>query len=214
MRKIIKEFNVYSFEELSQDAKQNAIEQYRNSKDWLDWEQENNESCEAIAAALNCTFRTETYDGISINVILETGERYGEYVDKILELTGTRALAYICNNFIDPNLKGKFYSTPGSYDASGNYQYKKRYSKVQYGIEDCPFTGYCMDCNLFEAYQEFLKRIKSGCKLTVGDFIEMVENRLSKDWTSNNEGQQTDEYITDAITSNEYEYLEDGSQYY
>ena len=214
MRKIIKEFNVYSFEELSQDAKQNAIEQYRNSKDWLDWEQENNNSCEAIAAALNCTCRTETYDGITINVILETGEKFGAYVDKILELSGKRAIAYICNNFIDPYVKGKFYSTPGSYDANGKYHYKKRCSRVQFSLEDCPFTGYCMDCNLYAAYQEFLKDIKKDYKLTVGDFITMVEKRLSKAWTSDNEYQQTDEYITDAIVNNEYEYLQDGSQYY
>ena len=49
---------------------------------------------------------------------------------------------------------------------------------------------------------------------TVEDFIELVAEKLSKEWTHDNEYQMSDEAITKVIEANDYEFLEDGTFYY
>ena len=87
----------------------------------------------------------------------------------------------------------------------------KRKSKLFYGWDDCPFTGYWMDCCFIEAWKKWEKNFNKNS--TVGDFIELVANNLAEDWTKDNEYQQTDEYIIEMIEANDYEFLEDGRQY-
>ena len=48
---------------------------------------------------------------------------------------------------------------------------------------------------------------------TVGDFIDLVAEKLSKEWTSDYEYQYSDEGIIEVIGINEYEFYEDGSIY-
>ena len=84
-----------------------------------------------------------------------------------------------------------------------------RKSKINFTMDNCPFTGYCMDCCFSEAWKEWKD---SFCaKSTVQDFLDLVAEKLSKDWTADNEYQLSDEGLAEMIEANEYEFLEDGT---
>lgn len=72
MRTIINTFNVYTFDELSNDAKENAINSFRYN-DNLSWQDEAVNTIEKIAAAMNCDAEWYSYDGIKYYEIIKTG---------------------------------------------------------------------------------------------------------------------------------------------
>ena len=84
-----------------------------------------------------------------------------------------------------------------------------RKSKLFFGWDDCPFTGYCADCCFIEAWREWVEGFNKNS--TVGDFILGVANRFGDEWTRDNEYQMSDEYIKEMFDINNIEFLEDGT---
>ena len=68
MRMITNTFNVYSFEELSNEAKENAIDSFRYGGSYLSWQDEAINSIEEISKAMNCKAEWYSYDGIKYYV--------------------------------------------------------------------------------------------------------------------------------------------------
>ena len=68
-------------------------------------------------------------------------------------------------------------------------------------------TGYCLDCTLWYTFHDEFRRTGDA----LASFDAAVYAGL-KDWQADLESQTTEEYIDDAITSNEYEFNEDGSR--
>lgn len=205
MRTVVNTFNVYTFDELSNDAKEKAINSFRYNDSCLNWQDEAINTINAISAAMNCDAEWHSYDGIKYYVSF-TSKEYEDI--EILE--GKRAYAYIVNNYLMPNKNYKTYWKDRCIYTDGRKNWKRK-SKLFYGWDDCPFTGYCMDCCFIEAWKKWEKNFNKNS--TVGDFIELVADNLAEDWTKDNEYQMTDEYIIDMIEANEYEFLEDGRQY-
>ena len=104
MRTITNTFNVYSFEELSEEAKEKAIESFRLTTDFP-YREEAINSIEEISKAMNCDAEYYSYDGICYSVEFTSKE----YED-IETLQGRRAYAYIVNNYLMPNKSYKIYS--------------------------------------------------------------------------------------------------------
>ena len=98
MRTITNTFNVYSFKELSDEAKENAIDRVRYDRNCLSWQDEAINSIEEISKAMNCKAEWYSYDGIKYYVSFTSNE----YED-IETLEGKRAYAYIVNNYLMPN---------------------------------------------------------------------------------------------------------------
>ena len=200
--------NIYTFDELSYTAQQNVISNYWNNTTWddLPYLEEDLSSIKAIAAAMGVTYELNNYCGLEINLDFY----YGNKPEEEMELCGKRAIAYIWNNFIEPNLTYKQYWTNLTYDENNKVHFKKRVSKCQKHFS-CPFTGTCFDDTLYGTFQQFCKKIKNGEVLKVSDFIESVANNLSKDWNSNIDYIFSEEYIKEDIEINNIEFYEDGT---
>lgn len=208
MRTITKSYNVYKFDELTEEAKEKAIQDYRENMDFS-WQNEMVDTIRAIADAINCTYNYYSYDGISYSVSFEAYD-----FDDSLE--GKRAWAFIENNFIEPNAKAKTYWLNKAIYCDGRKNWRRN-SKIWRTIDNCPFTGYIADCCFSETWKEWKNNFSIGDKFhrgsTVKDFIEILESRLSKEWTEDNEYQYSDTGIIEVISCNDWEFLEDGTIY-
>ena len=200
MRTITNTFNVYSFKELSEEAKEKAIESFRLASDFPYCE-EDIKSIEEIAKAMNCNVEYYSYDGFCYSIEF-TSKEYEE----IETLQGKRAYAYIVNNYLMPNKSYKFY-----FNYTNGGKLWKRKSNLFYSWDDCPFSGYGMDYCFIEAWKNWEKNFNKYS--TVGEFINLVADTLGKAWTEDNEYQLTDEFIINMIEANDYEFLENGKQF-
>ena len=199
---------LYLFNELSDEAKEKAIENYRYSDHEFDWQAEMIDTIQAIAEAMNCKAEWYSYDGITYDVSFYSCE-----TEDIEDLSGKRAWAYIWNNYLYPNRKYKTYWKDKVLYCDGRKNWKRK-SKISFGWDDCPFTGYCADCCFIEAWKEWKKNFTIESKThygsTVEDFISLVAEKLGEEWTNDNEYQMSDEYISDFLEINEYEFNEEG----
>ena len=206
MRKIITK--VYNFNELSDEAKEKAIEAHRY--DFVNgWSDENWASIQAIAKACSLEIMCDNYN--------DTGfwRFYLGNIDNYLDINmlgGVRAMSYIYNNWIAPNMKGKFYSALVSRDER-ELVYKKRYSKCTFVFE-CPFTGCGLDNCLFEAYNEFCELVrKKPRSANVVMFIDILSQHVQKWLQSDYNFAISDENIASMLDCNGYEFLENGVDY-
>lgn len=203
MRTITITKNLYLFNELSDEAKEKAIEEYRSDYDLLfTWQEEMMNTIKVIAKAMNCRAEWGSYDGITYKVFFSSFEE-----EDIESLSGVRAWAYIWNNYLYPNREYKTYWKDKVLYCDGRKNWKRK-SKISFGWDDCPFTGYCADCCFIEAWRIWEKNFNKYS--TVGDFIELVAEKLGEEWTSDNKYQMSDEYISEILEINEYEFNEEG----
>lgn len=196
--------NIYTFDELSDEAKEAAIEWFRAGDNALSWQGENYDTVKEIARLMNWRVDVDSYDGVQYEV------NYTIYDSDVADLSGCRAMAYIQNNYIKAAQKPKTYWLNHVLYCDGRKNWTRK-SKINFEIDNCPFTGYCMDCCFAEGWREWLATFTKDS--TVQDFADMVSSHLSKDWTNDNEYQLSDEAIIETIKANEYEFEFDGSVY-
>ena len=198
---------VYTISELDETAREKAREWYRTSGIIPFWQEENRESVEAIADAMNCSVSYDSYDGIDYTV------RFSPNIDEsAMELSGIRAWKYVWNNFIEPNLQGK--SVVGAvcngrlhYNSVGGDRTVLYHSKATLEFS-CPFTGYYMDDALWITWNKHKADFAGG--YTVKDFIYDVASECGYVWTDDNEGQLTDEAVDESLEINGYEFTKEG----
>ena len=142
------------------------------------WLYEDMQSLKAIAEHIGVTYELNNNGDSYINIDFY----YGNKPDDEMNLSGRRAIAYIYNNYISPNLKGKYYSTTGKY-IDNKYEYKYTYSKCTKEF-NCLFTGTSKDYNLYDTWKEFIEKMRTNPNLKVSDFIEMLADRITKSWNS------------------------------
>lgn len=186
--------NIYTFNELQETAKEVAVKHYQDNI-VLTWQDEIINSFKAIATACNCDVDWYSYDGIEYKVSLNP-------VDLDEGISGVRAISYIYNNFIEPNIKFKYRKHMGSIPV---------YSTIFKDDYTC-FTGYCSDYVLIEAYKEFLNDFRKTPALNIRDFLDILESNMSKEWSNENECQYSDmDYITEYFDANDYEFYSNGN---
>lgn len=197
---------IYNFEELSVEAKKKAIENVRDeyTDDQNPWAEENANSIRSITEAMNCDYEIDDYNHVSLYFD-------NEYAEEVLSLEGNRAYAYIWNNFIEPNLKPKYicgckidgklhYGCVGK----GSISY---YSKVTKEF-NCPFTGYCGDMLLWDAWESFKKDFTKYTNVV--NFISEVEYTIGRFLDDEDNYYYSDDYIKDVIEAEEIEFTENG----
>lgn len=202
------ELKIYSFDELSHEAKEKAIQQYRENNIeffWLD------EIFESLQSLFSSCYNINVFDyhlDVS-NSRLKVKFSY----DEIANFTGKRALAWIENNLLC-NIRYKH----------GIRYIKKRIWKsdcvknpqkldgafinLAGKIKECPFTGYCTDDDFLS---RLLDDIKSGS--TLKEAFEALASEYQKILNAEIDFQNSDEYISDYLIQNDYEFLESGEIY-
>lgn len=208
---------IYKFSELSESAKEKAIEDYRQFTYDDCWSEEWFDSMKAFADLFG--LKIEDY---SISV---WGHSYVKWKVDCPEIQGLRLRTWVVNNWL-PKLwrrkyKGSMFKGE-QFDAipsrhrmlkwtkskqSGKYYATGRYNLIG-GYDEYHLTGYCGDYPLIQPILEFVKSPKLWYEL--GDLIEDCFDSFIKGWVSDMEYQNSDECITESIECNDYEFYENG----
>lgn len=205
---------VYQFGELSKDAQQKAISQFRNmGNDNQFYFDEIIESVKAVCELFN----------------LKTGRQWSDIRtshidDDILQLSGIRLYKYIVNNYWNSLYKRKFFGSIGDnrvikhrmsktnfYDMGKGARVNSSnfiYSNVQFD-NSCTLTGVCYDNDILQPVYDFLKRPDPST--TFEHLIQEIESAISKTFDNTEEWLNSDEFIQNEIESNEYEFKADGT---
>lgn len=201
---------VYKFVELSEEAKEKAVSSYRSREhDYSFYYDEIISSVKKVV---------ELFD-------LKTGRewtdlRTSHIDDTICELSGVRLYKYIINNYgkdlfkplyiksIDRPVKWKQFICKVHKGNSGEYTIL--YSKYKTD-NSCPLTGVCYDNDILQPVYSFLSRPEKST--TFESLISEVEYAIQKTFDNTEEWVNSDEFISEEIESNEYEFTKDGKQF-
>jgi len=200
---------VYQFNELTEQAKKEAIKWYREgNEDASMYSDEIIESVKAVAGLFDLKFGREYTD-----------IRTGHIDDNIIQLQGVRLYKWLINNYsrnwIDANYiskhkDGKFKNSYFEYKYDC-VKYRKSKISVTNNLENCPLTGVCYDMDIMQPVIDFLK--KPDTSTTFEDLTNEIESAISKTFERNEQWVNSDEYITEQIECNEYEFTKDGKRF-
>jgi hypothetical protein len=204
-----KTINLYKFEELSEDLKSKAIEQYRNE------------------GVDTCWIYDEAYNSVKeFHEIFNTKECNREWTtvitshidDCILHLKGIRLRTYLLNNFYSTFFQPKYITSYQSnvkpmYHRLRKFKENKKgfwIKKYSFNIVEscCPFTGVCYDEDLLYPFRQFIKCPNNST--TFKDLINDAFDTLSKNLESESEYMHSDEAISETLILNDYYFNEDG----
>ena len=199
---------VYLFNELSEEAKETAIENYRN-KDYDNsvYYDDITESVKAVIDLFN----------------LSTGREYSDIRtdsidDTILELSGARLYTYLINNYYSDLFKPEYIKTLDREFKANAFickvktnhkgeKYTQIFSKFKVSNE-CVLTGVCYDNNILEPIYSFLKKPTNE---TFEDLLQDIGHAISRAYSDMEEWLYSVEYITDSIQGNDYEFTKEGN---
>lgn len=200
-----KTITVYAINELSDKAKEYALDQWNENWD-NPWASENRQSLYKFAEIFNITIKDFCYGSYSSRDGVTWSDNW-EFDLQVESLTGIRLLKWLENNVMKHLRKGKYYSTKGTYDAAGKYHYAKRYSKCQFEIS-CPMTGYYMDMEIIDPILEFVK--KPTDKINLKQLIDNCMDAWVNACVADGEEQRSMESFIEACESNNYTFTESG----
>lgn len=195
---------VYKFDELSEQAQQKVIENWRTDEQHP-WSDENRESLEAFCNLFPIKSTDWEYGYRNYINSRFTGDSDHE------ELSGIRLQRYLVNNYWRDLFKGKYYSI--NLRENGTYSFKSRHSRCQFE-SSCPFTGYFMDDVILQPIiQYMLDPRKTGSFWQQTNFADLLHDCLQawlKGCQDDYENWLSEEYIREEIFANDYEFTEDG----
>lgn len=219
MKTIIKEVKVYQFDELTEEAKQNAINKYseRQNFDYI-----YDEAYQTVKKA-NKLFNIEEGRNSWLYYSLSHID------DNIMNLKGLRLRTYILNNF--ELWKGKFYDSIGDnriinhpcikvhrYDLSKGARVSSSnfyYSRIQ-KENCCILTGMCYDDDFLKPIYDFVynfREFPSANYQTFEDLIQYCFDSLKSSIESEIEYRESREAIEEEIQENCMEFTEDGNEF-
>lgn len=205
--------NVYQFNELSDSAKENAINWYRNAGEYA-WTEEWIDSLYAFADAIDITI-----DDYSVSPYAYSEVHWSHAVsydfdpDDLDDMKGLRLRTWLINNYLPEFEKPKYIygmKRNGKMEKVIGINSKHYYSKLQTEIS-CPFTGFVGDHSLIDPILKFINEPNDYESLD--DIIDNCMSNFIKEWQKDMEYQDSDEYIIENIEANEYEFNDDGSIY-
>jgi len=186
-----KTYTVYKFNELTESAKQKAIDNYRNHDEYF-WAGENEHTLKEFCNIFPVKVREFDY-GYNKNIdFTYTAD------DNILQLKGLRLATYIHNNYGYKIFKKKYLA---------HIHKEARYSKIQKET-DCVLTGYYIDNEILDPIYQFLKSPKENVTFEdlLNDCLQSWLSACQKDY----EATQEDEYIIEHLEANDYDFTIDG----
>jgi hypothetical protein len=205
------EIKIYSFNELTEEAKQTALNEYRENTHDDFYSYEVTESVKKVIELFN----------------LKTGNYYSDirtgHIDEcILQLAGARLYKYLINNYFTDLFKPEYIKTIDGYKKWQKLYFCKYftgmngdrthiYSKWKKWDNSCTLTGVCYDNDILDPIYEFLK--KPTEKTTFQDLMEEIGWNIAKTYDNVEKWVNSEEYITETIEDNEYDFHEDGTRY-
>ena len=222
------EVKIYSFDELSDEAKERAHANWLNEGHEHFWAGEARDTIKAFESEFGVTIRNWRYDSSGYGYDI----RFDGISDEVLELSGNRARAWIWNNhgnvLLSPTVRyftkidGKRVEAVSA--TSRRFKSKVFFERVYDGT--CPLTGVCFDCDALDPIAYFAfgvewsekdrKRVASSRRLshdnntTIEDLIRECVDSLFQSLQNDCEAQETMEYFADHCAANNYEFDEDG----
>jgi hypothetical protein len=202
MKKVIQEFNVYSIEELSEIARNRAYDNWHGDNDYIS-DIDNRETLS----------RFESIFPIKVN-----GWKYGynHYIkfnmtcdDCIEDLEGIRLAKYIWNNY-----KQFLYTMKMYYKGGISKNTKFHYSKINYVTGNCPLTGYYLDEEIITPIHDFLNNLDKNLNTTFRELMAKCLYAWLKACHEDYQNYFSIEHFVDISKVNEWEYYENGRQYY
>lgn len=198
---------VYQFNELNESAKQTAIDNYRN----------NNLNFDFVYSDMHNTIK-------KFNDVFDIREGSRSWLDfstshfenEILSLSGLRLHKYLINNYFYDLFKGKYYSLWSKKDFSFEHYkdgfpvLKQRRSKVIFE-NCCVLTGMCYDENVLQPIYDFLKHPdkNTGFEGLISECFQAAKKCIDDEIDYMN----SDEYITEEIGNNDFEFTKDGNRF-
>lgn len=180
-----RDIKVYTFDELSEEAKKNAIDnmRYRVAED-LDYFDADDfgetikEVCEV--------FNAESY-GNELTNLHYRGDDYGEYMDEDGQETAESVRSFVEDRL---NLNG----------------ISKKAIETDWG-----FTGVYSD----DAACQYIRKVLNGEENpdSIDEFIEVLGNQIDYQWEKQQESNCEDETVAEELSANNYEFLEDGTPF-
>jgi hypothetical protein len=198
---------VYSFEELSEEAKQVAINHQRNNVETNFIYDESYKTVKAFIELFNLKEGNRSWlDANFTNVESD-----------IQNLKGFRLQKYLWNNFGHGLFKSKYYSLWSKKDITYEFYedgypvLKSRYSKV-FKDNSCVLTGMCYDESILQPVYEFLlKRDFSNCTINFYRLINDCFNKLEEAIESEIDYRNSDEAIEEDLLESDNEYTKSGN---
>lgn len=200
------QINLYSFNELTDDAKEKAIQAKReeNAPYYWDSVSEFIEALKDIAYAINGEIKDYEFSTCSPSYI----EFY--FSDIADELKDLRALKYIYHRFVAPFMCGKYYGK--LIPINDGYIHKKRYSKAIFEFE--PKSGICIDYVILTTYKEYIEKARNKESFDVNDFIKDIEKNLAAYIVNSAEEYDSDQEWMEKLQEDDSEiYTKEGQIY-
>lgn len=189
--------NIYTFDELSEKAKENCINEQRE----LVADDNSTEMLDCMSSAMKAmNVKVNDYE------IGNDGSGYISLsVDEDAEdLEGVRAYAWIVNNCFSGVKKGKTFWKG----------YKSRISNLESKnwMRNFPFTGIFYDEAVADAWDKWCNSLREGREPSVEDFLDELDyayrNVLAREYDAFDE-----DCARELAEANEWEFLEDGTIY-
>lgn len=184
--------NIYQFSELSEQAKEEAIQKFHQDRD-LDWIEEIRDSFKSVCELLEVR-------------ISSTGNYYSNGFDANINLmTGLRLRTWLINNILPEIEKPKYL---------GQAKGKPVYSKMSKEIS-CPFTGCCYDMDFLGPIIDYIKydqyyRDNDG-RICLDSLCNELFRTFDKLVDLERENQQSEECFAGLCEANGYEFDEQGN---
>lgn len=188
----------YDFDELSEDAKEKAVEHFQSLDGIYVWGEDNVESLKGFARWINgkhdysISLWGDSWAKVKVegDYEIEISENEFEMLD-CADMRGEDLL-----NF----LKEKHY-------------FQNKYSDGWFTLENssCPFTGYCGDEDLLDPMREYIKNPDS--ETTLQELVNKCCERWVKSYVQDWEFAYSEEGIIELIEANEYQFTENGELY-
>ncbi len=212
---------IYKFEELTKDAQQIAIENYRNNylnNDFIYDDAYN--TVKAFNAAFGTKEGSRSWLDINTNHI----------EDYILELSGFRLQKYLINNFGNTLFKNKYLKHGATVKNRKPFHPMQQQSILNSGPNKgkfmisyysnlkkdnlCVLTGVCYDEDILQPIYNFLqKRDFSNCTINFYHLLNNCFESLKKSIENEVDFRNLDECIEEEILENYYEFTKDGKQF-
>jgi hypothetical protein len=219
------ETKVYSFDELSEQAKKKVVETFANSKHYADW------IFEEAGASLDAFCKLFDIDDRNIDFLepyrnqytINTGGRSfdGGYTEQVKKLSGARLMSYLWNNYGNDLYKPKYVK---SLKETVNFAPHKRvkvktfkngnvshtYYSAIFKSNDCPLTGVCYDYSILQPIFNVMEG--KDLKTDFEDLISECITELCRDVEKEYDYLISEQAIAEHCEANEYEFTEDGKR--
>ena len=217
------EITIFSFEELTPEAQQRAIDKYRDNSYDNFCSQEYEDTLKKFINIFPVKIGDWQIDPWSYSYC----EMESQASDEINNLSGLRLFKYLVNNFAGTLYKRKYLGSLKTQDQphaahrmiknreiSGGPNKGKFYASVYSNChteKSYNLTGVYSDCSILQPLYDFLKTPNKNT--TFADLMEECGNAWAAAFSESIEHEVSDEYISDMLINNDYEFTEEGDRY-